>query len=267
MSSATASGGDGSSGRAPEGAGAAERGAGERLSALLTCEHGGHRVPLRYRPLFAGREEVLRSHRGWDPGALPLARRLSRRLGLELVASTVSRLVVELNRSLHHPRLFSELTRELPGEERERILRHYYEPFRSRVEEALEEKLASGGPVLHLSVHTFTPVLEGVERDADLGLLYDPGSARERRLCARWKALLAERDPGLRVRRNYPYQGTADGHTRHLRRRFAGWGYMGVELEVRNDLLTGGVRERARVSRALEETLANLIGECPREEP
>lgn len=238
-----------------------EVGPARRLPALLTCEHGGYRVPLRYRRLFEGREEILRSHRGWDLGASSLARRLSRRLKVEVVCSTLSRLVVELNRSVDHPRLFSEFTRPLSEEERERILARYYHPYRKRVEEAVEERLAGGGPALHLSVHTFARVVEGTERSTEIGLLYDPDMEEERAFCARWKELLAERAPGLRVRRNDPYRGNADGLTTHLRRRFRGTGYMGIELEVRNDLLSGDVRERARVSRALEGTLQRLIGD------
>ncbi|NIP59380.1 MAG: N-formylglutamate amidohydrolase [Gemmatimonadetes bacterium] len=238
-----------------------ERGRAEPLPALLTCEHGGYRVPLRYRRLFEGREEILRSHRGWDPGALALARRLSRRLRVEMVCSTLSRLVVELNRSVHHPRLFSEFTRTLSEAERERILARYYHPYRERVQEAVEERLHGGGPALHLSVHTFSRVVEAGDRTTEIGLLYDPGVEKERAFCARWKELLLDRVPGLRIRRNHPNRGTADGLTRHLRRRFPGRGYLGIELEVRNDLLTGDVRERARVSRALEETLLRLIGD------
>ena len=44
---------------------------------LVTCEHGGNRVPKEYRRLFAGWEPVLASHRGYDPGALTLARELA----------------------------------------------------------------------------------------------------------------------------------------------------------------------------------------------
>ena len=43
---------------------------------LLTCEHGGNRIPPEYRALFRGATAALASHRGWDPGALALARRL-----------------------------------------------------------------------------------------------------------------------------------------------------------------------------------------------
>jgi len=44
------------------------------LRFLITCEHGGNRIPARYRPLFACHGALLASHRGYDPGALALAR-------------------------------------------------------------------------------------------------------------------------------------------------------------------------------------------------
>lgn len=78
---------------------------------IITCEHGGRAVPVALAPLFAGHEELLASHRGWDPGALDLAERLTRRLAAPLHAARTSRLVVDLNRSLHAPDLFSELWR------------------------------------------------------------------------------------------------------------------------------------------------------------
>jgi predicted N-formylglutamate amidohydrolase len=78
-----------------------------RPTILITCEHGGHKVPLAWRHLFASRQETLQSHRGWDPGALALARQFAARMEATLFSSLVTRLLVELNRSLHHPGLFS----------------------------------------------------------------------------------------------------------------------------------------------------------------
>ena len=62
---------------------------------LLTCEHGGNRIPSGYAELFRGAEEVLASHRGWDPGALTLARHFARTLRRPVHAVTWSRLFVE----------------------------------------------------------------------------------------------------------------------------------------------------------------------------
>ena len=46
---------------------------------VVTCEHAGNVVPERYRPLFVGHEHLLPTHRGWDPGALLLAREMAER--------------------------------------------------------------------------------------------------------------------------------------------------------------------------------------------
>ncbi|MBE0617753.1 MAG: N-formylglutamate amidohydrolase, partial [Proteobacteria bacterium] len=101
----------------------------ERLL-ICSCEHGGNRVPAQYRALFTGAEEVLESHRGWDVGALTLAEDLARRFGAPLCAARVTRLLVELNRSPGHPRVFSEFSRGLDSDERQRVLDGYYFPHR-----------------------------------------------------------------------------------------------------------------------------------------
>ena len=58
---------------------------------LITCEHGGNQVPARWRARFRGAGAVLSSHRGWDPGALGVARTLAKALGAPLVFAETSR--------------------------------------------------------------------------------------------------------------------------------------------------------------------------------
>ena len=82
---------------------------------LITCEHGGNRVPPRYRPLFRGHQDLLSTHRGFDPGALAMARQLAKALRAPLFVSTTSRLLIDLNRSQGHPKLYSEATRPAPA--------------------------------------------------------------------------------------------------------------------------------------------------------
>lgn len=199
---------------------------------LVTCEHGGNRIPPACRALFAGHEALLASHRGHDPGALGLARQLAAALDAPLFLSVTSRLLIDLNRSLRHPRLYSEITRPAPAALRRALRDHYYLPYRRRVEEWIARATADGARVVHLSAHSFTPVLAGETRNADVGLLYDPGRPGERELCRRWQAALAVTAPELRVRRNYPYTGKSDGFTAWLRRRFPAEVYVGIELEV-----------------------------------
>lgn len=198
---------------------------------VVTCEHGGNRVPRRYRRYFAGAAEDLGSHRGWDIGALGLYRALATELADFGRASLTTRLLVDLNRSLHHRNLHSRWVREAPGYVRREIVERYYLPYRRDVERRIAAFLAAGSPVVHLSIHTFTPELDGRTRSADVGLLYDPGRACEKDFARRLRRSVLAESSSLEVRMNYPYRGVADGFTTHLRRRFPA-GYAGVELEV-----------------------------------
>jgi predicted N-formylglutamate amidohydrolase len=206
-------------------------------SFLVTCEHGGNRIPAPYRSLFNGHAALLRTHRGYDPGALIMAKELARALRAPLVTSTVSRLLVDLNRSIGHPQLFSAATRGAPSTLREKIVEQHYLPYRAQVERLVRRSVSRGCRVVHVSSHSFTPELHGRVRRADVGLLYDPGRRGEVKLCARWKESLAKAAADLRVRRNYPYAGKGDGLTSYLRLRFSPAAYVGIELEVNQKIV------------------------------
>jgi predicted N-formylglutamate amidohydrolase len=231
--------------------------AGSREQLLLTCEHGGNTIPRAYAPLFRGAARVLASHRGWDPGALQLARRLARELQRPLLAVTTSRLFVEANRAPTNPRIWSRFTKDLPRAERQRILERFWRPHRRQVERAAAAA-AARGRVVHVAVHSFTPELDGEVRNADVGFLYDSARKREAALCRQWAAILQRLDPALRLRHNYPYRGDSDGLTTWLRKRHPESRYLGVELEI-NQALIGGPgwrRFQADIAHSLRELLA-----------
>ena len=223
---------------------------------VISCEHGGRAVPGAYASLFAGHESVLDSHRGWDPGALALGRRMANALGVPLHPATTTRLLVELNRSMGHPQLFSEFTRGLPPEQRLEIMRRNYRPHRDAVEGAVARHIAAGYQVIHIASHSFTPVMNGVVRRADVAWLYDPRRAGEKAFAAAWLMDFATRWPALRLRRNYPYQGRADGLMSLLRKRFADDSYVGIELEVNQGFALAGGKPWAELQLALTESLA-----------
>lgn len=224
---------------------------------LFTCEHATRHVPPAYSHLFRSHQRVLASHRGFDPGALALAERLVEAFpaASPLLATSVSRLLVECNRSEHHPRLFSEFTRHLDAAELTRLLAAYYHPHRAAVLDRLHRGLRSARCVLHIGVHTFTPILDGVVRTADVGILYNPARTAEADVAARWARAIRAIDPTCRVRRNYPYRGSSDGLTTSLRRQLPTDRYLGLELEVNNSLLTRGAGERTRTHRLIAESL------------
>jgi len=228
------------------------------LHVLVTCEHGGCHVPEQYISLFRGKDDLLKGHRGYDAGALDIARSISRKLKARLFHSRLTRLLVDLNRSDRNPRVFSELSAALPEEERKKILRKYHEPYRRNIERYIDKMTRRGSFVLHISVHTFTPILKGRARNADIGLLYDPSRKAELRICSAVKKLISAKSPALKVRRNYPYLGISDGLTTHLRKQFNDDIYAGIELEVNQRLQTPSCGTRLNFTGALSGAFGSL---------
>ncbi len=222
---------------------------------VISCEHGGREVPPDYAEWFAGQEELLDSHRGWDPGALELAREMAAQLKAPLFWSTTTRLLVDLNRSIGHRRLHSEITRDRSREERAALILQYYRPHRDAVEGHIAQRIAAGAPVLHIASHSFTPMFYGVERNADIGWLYDPRRAEERAFSDRWMQALHRHAPELRLRRNYPYRGGGDGLATLLRKRFEDASYLGIELEVSQRFALAGGEPWQRLRRVLVTSL------------
>jgi len=222
---------------------------------IISCEHGGNRIPAPYRRLFRGQWPLLDSHRGYDPGSLVMAKALANTCRAPLVASTVSRLLIDLNRSIGHPQLFSAATRGAPAETRAQIVDEHYRPYRVQVERLVRQAVSRGHRVIHISSHSFTAELDGRVRGADVGLLYHPGRRGEAEVCARWKESLAASVPELRVRRNYPYAGKGDGLTSHLRLRFAQSDYVGIELEVNQSIVLAAGRRWTALRRVLMDSL------------
>lgn len=228
---------------------------------LITCEHGGNRIPSPYRRLFRGFEALLQTHRGYDAGALALARGLAKALAASLFVSSTSRLLIDLNRSIGHPRLYSEASRDASAAVRREILERHYLPYRNKVEAAIADAIAHGRRVIHISSHSFTPQLDGSVRNADIGLLYDPARPGEAELCKRWQASIKNQAPGLKVRRNYPYAGKSDGLTAYLRRRFPAGAYVGIELEINQKHVFKGGRHWRHVRESVIAALQHALSE------
>ena len=230
----------------------------ERVHLLLTCEHASNAVPRSHSKLFPRDGSVLRSHRGFDIGALAVARHISRALRAPLYSGSVSRLVVDLNRSLGHRHLHSEFLERLEKLERQALVERYHSPHWDTVEKHVAMRLRRGVWVVHIAVHSFTPALRGEVRNTDLGLLYDPSRRREVAPCRGWKEILNDAVPEMRVRFNYPYRGGADGLTTYLRRRFPADSYVGIELEM-NQRRLQSMRDRAGLAAVVARSMRRLL--------
>lgn len=217
-------------------------------------------MPAQWRSLFTGHAAALASHRGWDPGSLQLAERLARELDAPLVAGTVTRLLVDLNRSPTNPARFSEFTRGLPETDKAAIVTEHWQPH-WRAYRAHIDRLP--GRVMHIASHSFTPVLHGRARNAEIGLLYDPSRPAEKTFCRDLQAALRKRFPDWRIRLNYPYRGTSNGIGQYHRRHYSDDRLVSLELEVRQDLVGATAwrpRQRAIVA-ACGDVIASWLSE------
>ncbi|KIC07385.1 N-formylglutamate amidohydrolase [Leisingera sp. ANG-M1] len=219
---------------------------------LLLCEHASSHIPARYNGLGLRAEDRL-SHAAWDPGALAVSLHLSRALDAPLVASRVSRLVYDCNRPPEAASAMpdrSELV-AVPGNfglgaaERQERVDTIYTPFCEAVSEVIGARKEAGKQTVLVTMHSFTPVYFGKERDVEIGILHDDDT----RLA---DAMLAGEDalPHRRVERNEPY-GPADGVTHSLKIHGLAHGLANVMIEIRNDLVTSPEEEEAMAKEML----------------
>lgn len=227
---------------------------------VLICEHASAYIPERFDNLgLSG--DVLTSHVAWDPGALAVARGMSRDLDAVLIASRISRLVYDCNRPPGHPGAMPARSEvfDIPGNqevsEAERRVRHdaYYLPFRDAVAQAVR---GVRNPII-VTVHSFTPVYHGETREVEIGILHD----RDSRVADAMLACGPAHTPHI-VRRNEPY-GPVDGVTHTVAEHATPRGYPNVMIEVRNDLIatTEAQAEMAgQLSAWMTQATAQMVG-------
>jgi predicted N-formylglutamate amidohydrolase len=222
---------------------------------LLTCEHGGNRVPAAFRYLFNNRGPVLQTHEAYDDGALAVARHLASTLRAPLFFAVKTRLLVDCNRSLTNRTLFSRFSKRLPVSLKQRLIDTLYLPYRQQIVDRARQELRGKRQLLHCAVHSFTPVFHGRIRKTGIGLLYDPASATEQHFARVLKKNLQQSLPGLCIRFNDPYRGTSDGLTAAIRKQFGPHRYAGMEIEINQRLLRNAPGRRSRISHALAAAL------------
>jgi len=230
------------------------------MKCIISCEHASKIVPRKYRHIFLGQERVLESHQAYDPGAADLARKLSVRLKAPVYLGSITRLLIDLNRSpTNRKTLNTSYSRDLPDGEREYLFCKYYLPYRETVEREIARFAAKGKSVLHISVHSFSPIKDGKVRKADIGLLYDSARESEKIICGYLASILQEQTQKLRVRKNYPYQGKTDGFTSFMRKKYPAEVYAGIEIEINQALLIHGNEKMKQMEGVLGKTFSTIV--------
>lgn len=211
-----------------------------KRAVFLSCEHASNAVPEFLRPCFksARAQKILSTHRGYDIGAENVFRELVHILHpAYAIAGKFTRLAIDLNRNSVRNHRYSEFSEKASPAEKE-LLERVHADYRGAFLAAIQKETAKNFvQILHLSIHSFTPELDGKIRNADIGLLYDPARKEEAALARIWKKRLNKTFPDIRVRFNYPYLGKTDGHTTALRKIFPQAEYLGFEIEMNQSLL------------------------------
>ena len=116
-----------------------------------------------------------------------------------------------------------------PGDSEARI-EASQRPYHEAIRRALDALAARGPAPAVVSLHSFTPVIKGVERPWHLGILWDADPRLSRPLMARLRA------QGVSVGDNQPYTAR-DGHGYTLSEHAAPRGLAHVLIEIRQDLI------------------------------
>ena len=226
---------------------------------VLVCEHASNAIPEEYADLGLD-GAALESHIAWDPGALEVAISMSASFDAPLVAQNISRLVYDCNRPPMADDAIparSEIY-DVPGnvgltlEQRADRIARFYSPFREALAACIDRQMTIVPAPVILSIHSFTPIYDGVRRDLHLGILHD----RDARYA---DALLAAAAVAgdLVVRRNEPY-GPGDGVTHTLEEHALSRGLLNAMIEIRNDLVSDEAGQAAMAKRLTDWSPAAL---------
>lgn len=206
---------------------------------LLIGDHAGNAAPSALGSLGLTREEMTR-HIAWDIGIAGLGERLSAALDAVFIHQSYSRLVVDCNRDPRAPDAIpamSDGTRvsantNITEADRDARVSAIHEPYQRAIEVELARRDAAGQNAILVSLHSFTPAMQGIARPWQIGILYSAGDTSFAHSLLR---LLRARGD-LTVGDNEPYamdgiDYTVPRHAFGSRRRY-------VEIEIRQDLLT-----------------------------
>ncbi len=232
---------------------------------LLLGDHAGREVPPGLAQLGLAEADLAR-HIGWDIGVFAMGQRMAQILGATFISQRYSRLVIDCNRDPARPDAIPENSDgtvvpgnlALSGENRANRIASIFRPYHNCIAAELDARAAIGVPTIVVSLHSFTPMMQGVYRPWQFGVLHLGGSAFSDAVLGH---LRAEADRPT-VGDNEPYQMDGIDFTvpYHAVRR--GLDY--VELEVRQDLLADAAGQLAvaeRLARVLPAALGNTCGD------
>jgi len=221
---------------------------------LLVCDHASRRFPAAVASLGLD-EQGQRCHLAWDIGAGAVTERIAAELQVTAVLAEYSRLVVDCNRNLMDPSAFLEFGdgRIIPGnrglsqQAKDVRASEIFWPYHHAIDVEIRRLATAERAPAFYSVHSFTPILDGVKRDCEIGVMWDADRPTAEIVIDGF------RRHGYNVGDNEPYSGkapmdyTIDNHAEAM-------GLPHVGIEIRHDLL-GDEQGVAKIAAILSEII------------
>jgi predicted N-formylglutamate amidohydrolase len=232
-----------------------ERGA---SAILLLGDHAGRAIPAALGDLGVSALDLER-HIAWDIGVSGLGAVLSRTLDATFIHQRYSRLVIDCNRALSSRGSIVEISDgvAIPGNsgltlaDRRARIANIYLPYHDRIASELTERKARGARTILVSLHSFTPVMDGEARPWRLGVLHRNDSQFSLKVLGALRQEL-----GDEVGDNEPYAMDGIDYTIPFHADAHGLEY--VEVEVRQDLIASAEGEQT-IGALLARVLAQAM--------
>ena len=212
---------------------------------LLLGDHAGREIPHALGTLGLPADE--RRHIAWDIGVAGLGQALSAALGATFIRQRFSRLVIDCNRDPARPDAIPEVSdgveipsnRALTPAARQARVSEVAEPYHAAIAAELDARAARGLPTTLISLHSFTPRMDGFDRPWRFGVLHADNSPYSRTVLARLRGELGE----ALVGDNQPYRMDEVDFT--IPKHAGGRSLDYLELEVRQDLIADAAGQNA----------------------
>jgi predicted N-formylglutamate amidohydrolase len=228
---------------------------------VIVCDHAGRATPRSLGRLGAP-DAAFDDHIAWDIGAGAVALLMGEALGAPVISQPYSRLVVDCNRAPGRADAIVEVSDGIPipgnrGLTRAQAKARFDEvhgPYHGAIARILDARAAAGVAGVILSVHSFTPRMNGRDRPWRFGVLHEGDSPLSNAMLTTLRA-----EPGLVVGDNEPYAMDGIDYTVPLHARGRGLDYL--ELEIRQDLIAepaGQADVAAFLAEAFRRTLARM---------
>ena len=229
---------------------------------LLLGDHAGREIPASLADLGLPKPELER-HIAWDIGVAAYGTLLSQALDAPFIRQRVSRLVIDCNRDPARADAIPQISdgAQVPGNQglspaaRQARIAEVAQPYHAAIAAELDRRAARGLPTTLISLHSFTPRMNGFDRPWRFGVLHADNSPYSRAVLARLRSEFGEAVVGD----NQPYKMDEVDFT--VPHHAGGRGLDYLELEVRQDLVAepAGHAEIAEiVAHLLPAALADL---------